>query len=64
MKEIEIIDITPDTIAEYGVCGYKDVAKHLELRRKIAWFTENYPRGLRMKVLFSKADGYQGMVFL
>lgn len=62
MKDIEIIDITPDTIAEYGVCGYKDVAKHLELRRKIAWFTENYPRGLRMKVLFSKTDGYQGMV--
>jgi len=61
-KDITIIDITPDTIAEYGVCGYKDVTKHLELRRKISWFTENYPKGLRMKVLFSKTDGYQGMV--
>ena len=34
--DIEIIDLTPDTIADYGVCGYKDAAKHLELRNKIA----------------------------
>lgn len=62
MQDMEIIDITPETIARYGVCGYKDVEKHLELRRKIRWFTEHYPRGLRMKVLLSKTDGYQGMV--
>ena len=62
MTEIEIIDITPDNIADYGVCGYKDIKKHVELRRKIAWFSENYPKGLRMKVLFSRTDGYQGMI--
>jgi hypothetical protein len=27
MEDIEIINITPDNISEYGVCGYKDVEK-------------------------------------
>jgi N-acetylglutamate synthase-like GNAT family acetyltransferase len=61
-EDIEIFDLTPDNIADYGVCGYKDVKKHLELRRKIEWFGEFYPKGLRIKVLFSKSGGYQGML--
>jgi hypothetical protein len=60
--DIQIIDLTPNTIAEYGVCGYKDVKKHLELRRKIEWFREFYPKGLRIKALVSKSGGYQGMI--
>ena len=40
MTDIEIIDLTPENISDYGVCGYKDVEKHLELRRKIDWFKE------------------------
>jgi len=62
MADPEIIDLTPDTIAEYGVCGYKDTRKHAELRRKIAWFGEYYKKGLRIKVLFSEKGGYQGML--
>lgn len=62
MDEIEIIDLTPDNIADYGVCGYKDVEKHLELRRKIEWVREYYPKGLRIKALISKSGGYQGML--
>lgn len=62
MTDIEIIDLTPENIADYGVCGYKDVEKHLELRRKIDWFKEYYPKGLRIKALISKRGGYQGMV--
>jgi len=62
MTDIEIIDLTPENIADYGVCGYKDAKKHLELRRKIDWFTEYYPKGLRIKVIFSKKGGYQGML--
>ncbi len=62
IKDIEIIDLTPENIADYGVCGYKDVKKHLELRRKIDWFKEYYPKGLRIKVIFSKKGGYQGML--
>jgi hypothetical protein len=54
MSDIEIINLTPDSISEYGVCGYKDIKKHLELRKKIDWFNEYYPRGLRIKALISK----------
>ena len=62
MKDIEIITLTPENIAEYGVCGYKDTKKHLELRKKIAWFKEYYPKGLRITALLSKKGGYQGML--
>jgi hypothetical protein len=60
--DIDIIDFTPSNIADYGVCGYKDVEKHLELKRKIDWYKEYYPKGLRIKGLFSQAGGYQGMI--
>jgi hypothetical protein len=62
MNDIQIIDLTPDNIADYGVCGYKDIEKHSELRKKIGWFKKYYPKGLRTKILFSKQDGYQGMI--
>jgi hypothetical protein len=62
MTDLEIIDLTPDNIADYGVCGYKDAKKHVELRRKIGWFGEYYPKGLRIKVILSKKGGYQGML--
>lgn len=60
--DISIIDLTPENIADYGVCGYSNVAKHVELQRKIAWFKEYYPQGLRIKALISKKGGYQGML--
>jgi hypothetical protein len=62
MSDTQIIDLNPDNIAEYGVCGYKDVEKHLELRKKIEWFKKYYPKGLRIKVMLSKKGGYQGML--
>jgi L-amino acid N-acyltransferase YncA len=62
VSDIQIVDLTPDTIADYGVCGYKDVGKHLELRRKIDWFAKYYPKGLRIKALISDSGGYQGML--
>jgi hypothetical protein len=62
MTDIEIIDLTPENIADYGVCGYKDVEKHLELRRKIDWFKDYYPKGLRIKAVISQKGGYQGML--
>ena len=60
--DIQIIDLTPENIADYGVCGYKDVKKQVELRKKIDWFTEYYPKGLRIKALISNPGGYQGMI--
>ena len=62
MSDIKIIDLTPESIADYGVCGYKDLKKHIELRKKIEWFIEYYPKGLRIKVVFSQKGGYQGML--
>jgi hypothetical protein len=62
MDNVQIIDLTPENIADYGVCGYKDLKKHLALRKKIEWFKEYYPKGLRIKIIFSKKGGYQGML--
>lgn len=62
MDNVEIIDLNPENIAEYGVCGYKDVKKHLELRKKIEWFSDYYPKGLRIKIIYSDKGGYQGMI--
>jgi GNAT superfamily N-acetyltransferase len=61
-RDISIIDLTPQNIADYGVCGYKDVKKHVALQRKIAWFSQYYPKGLRIKALISSSGGYQGML--
>ena len=62
MADIQIFDLTPENIADYGVCGYKDVKKHAALRNKIAWFETYYPKGLRIKALISQKGGYQGMI--
>lgn len=61
-KNVEIMDLTPDNIADYGICGYKDVKKHLELRRKVDWYRKYYDKGLRIKALISGNGGYQGMI--
>lgn len=61
-EDINIIDLTPENIASYGVCGYKDVDKHIELRNKINWYKEYYGKGLRIKAVISQTGGYQGML--
>lgn len=61
-NDIQIIDLTPENIADYGVCGYKDTRKHKELRNKIAWFNEYFSKGLRIKALLSDKGVYQGML--
>ena len=62
MEDIKIIDLTPENISEYGVCGYKDANKHVELRKKIEWLGEYYSKGLRIKALISQKGGNQGMI--
>jgi len=61
-NDIQIIGLTPENIADYGVCGYKDAGKHKELRNKIEWFNQYYTKGLKIKALISEKGGYQGMV--
>ncbi|MBN1387590.1 MAG: GNAT family N-acetyltransferase [Bacteroidales bacterium] len=62
MEGIQIIDLTPENISAYGVCGYKDVKKQVELRHKIDWFSEYYNKGLRIKAVILEKGGYQGMI--
>ncbi len=62
MEDVRIIDMTPDTMAVYGACGYRDVKKHVELRRKIEWFAEYHPKGLRIKGLISGTGECQGLL--
>ncbi len=62
MEDIKIINLTPENITNYGVCGYKDANKHVELRKKIEWVSEYYPKGLKIKALISEEGGYQGMI--
>lgn len=62
MTDNRILDLTPDNFADYGICGYKDAKKHIELRKKIEWFKEYYPKGLRIKIVLLKNGGYQGMI--
>lgn len=59
---MEIICPGPENILEYGFCGYKDAAKHKEMIRKVEWYKEYYPKGLRIKILLSEKDGSQGMI--
>lgn len=62
MSPFKIIDLTPDNIADYGVCGYKDIKKHVELQKKILWFNNYYLKGLRIKAVLCAEGGYQGMI--
>lgn len=62
MDDMKIVDLTPENIGDYGVCGYKDSKKHIELMKKIEWFNKYYPMGLRIKALISRTGGYQGMI--
>ena len=59
---VEIKELTPENIAEYGVCGYKNVKKHKELQRKITWFAKYYSKGLRCKIVVSEKNESQGMI--
>ena len=59
---IKTIELGPDNITDYGVCGYKNVKKQEELRRKIDWVKKYYPLGLRIRAVISETGGYQSMI--
>jgi hypothetical protein len=61
MDKIKIIEITPDNIRQYGVCGYKNTRKE-GYPEKISWIERNYLNGLRIKSILSEKDGIQGMI--
>ena len=61
MEEFEIIDTNADNILEYGVCGYKDI-KRAGYPEKLDWLKERFKEGLKIKTLYTKKDGTQGMI--
>lgn len=61
MQDIQIIDITPENIRQYGICGYKNLKKD-GYPQKISWIENNYPKGLRIKSILTSKDGIQGTI--
>lgn len=60
-RETRIIDAGPETVADYGVCGYRD-PKHPGFQGKLEWLRGRFEEGLRIKVLHSKSDGTVGSI--
>ncbi|MFP4242393.1 MAG: hypothetical protein ACLFTW_10510 [Chitinispirillaceae bacterium] len=58
---VQIMDLDPENISDYRVCGYKGVKKHLEPRRKSGRYRKYHHKRLRIKALVTKDGGYQGM---
>lgn len=52
-EHIEIIEVTPQNVEEYGVGCIRN-KKHPGVRSKIEWYRENFHTGLRIKLLFRK----------
>lgn len=59
MENVKVIDATPETIHQYGMCGYKNL-KMEGYRKKIEWTREQFAHGLKYRVLYSEEDGAVG----
>jgi GNAT superfamily N-acetyltransferase len=60
-ENITIIDATPETIGNYGICGYKN-PKQPGYRQKLAWLRDRFKEGMRIKVLQAEKDGVIGSI--
>ena len=60
-NSVKIIDITPENVLDYGLCGYKSLKKP-GYPEKVEWLKQNTPLGLRIQALLSERDGLQGMI--
>ncbi|MFC1683403.1 GNAT family N-acetyltransferase [Candidatus Zixiibacteriota bacterium] len=56
-----IIDATPETIGNYGICGYKN-PKQPGYQQKLEWLRERFQEGMRIKVLYTEKDGAIGSI--
>jgi len=61
MDQVEIIDITPENVLDYGLCGYKSLKKP-GYPEKVEWLKQNAPLGLRIQAILSEQYGVQGMI--
>jgi hypothetical protein len=60
MKNPRIIDITPENLEKYGVGCIRD-KKHPGVAAKKKWYLQNYPKGVRMKQLYTEGK-YGGFI--
>ena len=59
---IELIDITPDNVMDFGFCFCSDPDSE-KFKKKLEWFLKNYLLGLRYRVLFSRQEKtFVGMI--
>ena len=56
-----IISVTPDNVDEHGLFCVKS-RKNIGYKKKLAWFQEQYPKGLRLKILVGPADRQIGFI--
>ena len=61
MTGVRIVDTTPTNIFDYGICGYKSMNRP-GFPEKVEWLKARFSEGLRVKTLYSDADGTQGMI--
>jgi len=52
---IELVHVTPENVENYGFCFYSD-PKNERFQNKLEWFLNNYPLGLRYRVLYSNRE--------
>lgn len=60
-KEITIVNATPETIGNYGICGYKD-PKLPGYQQKLEWLRGRFEEGMRIKILHAEKDGAIGSI--
>ncbi|MGD0916523.1 MAG: hypothetical protein ABSB22_08695 [Thermodesulfobacteriota bacterium] len=60
-EKLQMIELNPNNILEYGVCGYKNIKKE-GYPEKIAWMKKRFTEGLKLKIIYSEKDRVQGMI--
>lgn len=61
MRGVQIVEMTPENIFDFGFCGTKN-PRHEGCRRKAEWFKKRYKEGMKYKVLFSEEKGAVGLI--
>ena len=61
MEKVKIIDTTIHNILDLGICGYKNINR-AGYPEKIEWLKKRFQEGMKIKTLYSKKDGTQGMI--
>lgn len=59
--EIKIVELTPENINDYALCGYRDSGKE-SFQKKAGWLKKRFSEGLRYKVLYSEDEGSFGTI--